>query len=638
MTVVAGQPRFSLGERLRYRFDNTLTRGAFGLIAWLGVACMALIGLIAVVIALFGIRGNDGETLGFVEGFWQSLVRVLDPGTMGGDEGWAWRVAALTVTLGGVLVFAALIGVITTGLDARLKELSLGRGRITEAGHTLILGWSPKVPTILRELAVANENQARSCAVVLAPADKFEMDALVHERTGSTGRMRVVTRTGQPYEHSDLALVNPQYAKAIIVLRHEGDDTDANVVKTVLALLYDFNVDSDISVVAEVADAGAAAALRAATEGRASVVEPGSIVARATAQSCLVPGLNLVLEELLDFAGCEIYFADVPELVGTTFGESLHAFAEATPIGIRRADGRVSVNPPMDTRFEARDQVVAVAEDDDTVRYTGVGTVPTAPRAVSNGAADPGPTRVVMFGFSDFSPPFVQGLDEFVAPGSILTAVVDTTIAPDAVARLSVDLDNLKVVLREVTGTADPVREVLSEGSCEHVVIFCYRRGLSLAEADARALMTFLGARRALEEGGLDANLVAEVLDIRDIELVPAASADEFVVSERLSSLLMAQLAENADLAPVFDDLLDSAGSELYCKPVERYCDPAAAVTFAELVESARSRREVAIGYRLVRDRGDAARHFGVTLNPPRSPRVQMEPGDLVVVLAEDAR
>jgi hypothetical protein len=263
--MVAGRPQFTLSERLRYRFDNTLARGVFGLIAWLAVVCVVLITTAAAVIALVGIRGNDGSRLGFVEGFWQSLVRVLDPGTMGDDVGWPWRLAALIVTIFGVLVVAALIGVVTTGLEARLRELSRGRGRVAESGHTLVLGWSPKVPTILAELATANENQARAGAVVLAPAEKSEMDALVRERVGSTGRMRVVTRSGQPYEHQDLALVNPQLAKAVVVLRHEEDDNDANVVKTVLALLYDFKVGKEVSVVAEVADAGTAEALRAAT-------------------------------------------------------------------------------------------------------------------------------------------------------------------------------------------------------------------------------------------------------------------------------------------------------------------------------------------------------------------------------------
>jgi hypothetical protein len=84
--------------------------------------CLALITATAAVIALVGIRGNDGDRLGFVEGFWQSLVRVLDPATMGSDVGWLWRFAALMVTVGGVLVVAALIGVVTTGLDGRLRE------------------------------------------------------------------------------------------------------------------------------------------------------------------------------------------------------------------------------------------------------------------------------------------------------------------------------------------------------------------------------------------------------------------------------------------------------------------------------------------------------------------------------------
>jgi ion channel POLLUX/CASTOR len=636
--VVAGRPRFSLSERLRYRFDNTLARGAFGLIAWLGVASVALITGSAVVIALVGIRGNEGEKLSFVEGFWQSLVRTLDPGTMGGDVGWPWRLAALTVTIGGVLVVAALIGVVTTGLDSRLRELSRGRGRIAEAGHTLILGWSPKAPTILRELAIANQNQPRSCVVVLAATEKSVMDAEVRERTGPTGRTRVITRSGEPYEHGDITLVNPQLAKAVVVLRHEDDHTDANVVKTVLALLYDVKVGPEVSLVAEVADAGAAAALRAATEGRVAVLEPGSIIARATAQTCLVPGLNLVLEELLDFNGSEIYFADVPALAGITFGDALHGFEESIPIGIRRQDGSVVVHPPMETRFAPGDQVVAVAEDDDTIRFVGARATPSLPVPVDDGVSVPRSRRIVMFGFSDFSAPFVRELDGYVAPGSVLTAVLDRGLVTDAEAKLPTDLENVQVVVREVTGTADPVREILTAEPCDHVVIFCYRSGLGASEADARALMSFLGARQTLEELGADANVVVEVLDVRDVALVPAASADEFVVSERLTSLLMAQLAENADLAPVLNGMLDAAGSELYCKPVERYCDPATPVTFAQIVEAARRRGEIALGYRLIRDRGVAARRFGVTLNPPRSRALQLEPGDLVITLAEDAQ
>ena len=45
-----------------------------------------------------------------------------------------------------------------------------------ESGHTLILGWSPKIVPVLQELVIANESQKRPVVVVLADRDKVEME------------------------------------------------------------------------------------------------------------------------------------------------------------------------------------------------------------------------------------------------------------------------------------------------------------------------------------------------------------------------------------------------------------------------------------------------------------------------------
>src|SRR3712207_7555644 len=42
--------------------------------------------------------------------------------------------------------------------------------------HTLILGWSPKVFTVLSELVLANENRKKPRIVILAEKDKVEME------------------------------------------------------------------------------------------------------------------------------------------------------------------------------------------------------------------------------------------------------------------------------------------------------------------------------------------------------------------------------------------------------------------------------------------------------------------------------
>jgi len=108
-------------------------------------------------------------------------------------------------------------------------------------------------------------------------------------------------------------------------------------------------------------------------------------------------------------------------------------------------------------------------------------------------------------------------------------------------------------------------------------------------------------------------------------------------VSERLTSLLMAQLADTPDLQRVFDQLLDPAGPELNALPVGWYATLGLPTSFGAVVESARHRGEIALGYRLVRYAEDVHRSFGVLMNPPKSFTTQFEASDRLIVLTAGA-
>ena len=58
-------------------------------------------------------------------------------------------------------------------------------------------------------------------------------------------------------------------------------------------------------------------------------------------------------------------------------------------------------------------------------------------------------------------------------------------------------------------------------------------------------------------------------------------------------------------------------------------------MNFCTIVESARRRGEVAIGYRQVAYANDAARAYGVVVNPTKSSPVTFTAHDRVIVLAE---
>jgi len=110
---------------------------------------------------------------------------------------------------------------------------------------------------------------------------------------------------------------------------------------------------------------------------------------------------------------------------------------------------------------------------------------------------------------------------------------------------------------------------------------------------------------------------------------------DDVIVSEKLVALMIAQISENRDLAPVFEDLLGAEGSEIYLKPAAEYVKAGLATDFATVVEASRRRNEVAIGYRHAADAGDVAKGFGVVINPPKSAEVALVEADRVIVLAE---
>jgi hypothetical protein len=126
------------------------------------------------------------------------------------------------------------------------------------------------------------------------------------------------------------------------------------------------------------------------------------------------------------------------------------------------------------------------------------------------------------------------------------------------------------------------------------------------------------------------------MLDLRNRALAEVTRADDFIVSDRLVSLYLSQVAENKSLAAVFADLFDADGSEVYVRPVTDYVVTEKPLTFYTVVEAARRRNEVAIGYRVRALANDSARAYGVVVNPRKSDQVTFAAGDRVIVLAAE--
>jgi voltage-gated potassium channel Kch len=635
---MAGKHQSTIKTRFRYRFDNLMSKGSIALIGWLGILSLMLVITAAIILTVTGFSQDDADSLGFVEASWESLMRTLDPGTMGGDTGWGFRVVMLSVTVGGIFIVSTLIGVLASGISNKLDELRKGHSFVIEKGHTLILGWSEKVFAIISELVIANENQKNPKIVILAPRDKVEMEDEIHSRLKDLKNTRVICRSGSTIDLYDLEIVNPHEAKSIIILAPNDSEPDISVIKTILALTNNpERKPESYHIVAEISDRKNKDVAEMIAGGEVTLIHSEDLISRVIAQTCRQSGLSVVYTELLDFDGAEIYFQEEPGLNGKTFNEILHMYEDSTIIGLRYNDGRIQVNPPMETVFSGGDRVIAISEDDDTIKLSGTANYNIDSNSFAQRSKIPAEKeKTLIIGWNIKGCSIIKELDNYVAKGSSLTIVTDNLDIKDDIESMKQNLVNLQIELRHGHTAERDTLESLNLDSFNHIIILCYTDNIGAEEADSKTLITLLHLRNIAEKTGSRFSIVSEMLDIRNKELAEITKADDFIISNKLVSLMLSQLSENKELKAVFDDLFDAEGSEIYVKPAGDYVQMGKEISFHTVVASAAIRGEIAIGYRQNKYAHNADKAYGVVVNPVKSKSVVFEEIDKVIVIAED--
>ncbi|NOH01253.1 MAG: potassium transporter TrkA [Chloroflexi bacterium] len=625
-------------QRFQYWFDNFMSRGTIALIGGLAVLSLVIIFIAAAVIR-FGSLAMDGENApSFGEAAWLSLMRTLDAGTMGGDTGIGFRVVMLLVTIGGIFIVSTLIGILSNGLEERIENLRKGRSLVLENDHTLILGWTPQIFTVISELVLANESRKSGAViVVLADQDKVEMEDAVKERIPDSKNTRIICRSGSPMDMNDLEIVSPHTARSIVILA-DGADPDTHVVKVVLAITNNPNRRSEpYHIVTQIRDPKNMDVIKLLSDK--DVVQPilsSDLIARVVAQTSRQSGLSIVYTELMNFGGDEIYFKQEPNFSGKTYGEALLAYETSTVLGIRRADGTIAMSPPMDTRIQPGDQIFAIAEDEDKIQPANLPRIPLDENLIheTGRVTKPKPERGLILGWNRSGATIVRELDHYVAKGSQLTIVSQVYDLEGQLKREVGKLTNQKLNIIEGDIRDRDLLEKLQVTEYDHVIVLAYSH-LDVQEADAITLVTLLHLRDIAEKDETPFSIISEMLDLRNRELAEAAKVDDFIVSDHLISLMLAQLSENAELMDVFTDLFDPEGAEIYLKPIGDYVVTEQPVNFYTVVEAAKRRGETAIGYRLMRESHDANNAYGVHTNPKKSEKVTFEPEDRLIVISE---
>ena len=622
----------SLSARLRYEFDKTMAKGPIALIGWLALISLIIIAVAGAFLAVTHVAPEGSQPLSFVEATWESLMRTLDSGTMGGDAGWGFRIVMLLVTLAGIFIVSALIGVLSAGIESKLDELRKGRSLVLEKDHTIIFNWSPSIFDIISELTIANASRKKPRIVIMANKDKVEMEDEIAAKLPSTGNTRIICRSGDTNDLQDIRITNPQTSRSVIILSPTDDNPDSQVIKTIVALVNDPQRRAEsYQIAAEIRDARNREVAQIVGGKETQLILADDLISRIVVHSSRQSGLSSVYTELLDFDGSEIYTMEVPGLLGMTFANAILAFEACTLIGVCDGAGVVHINPDMKRVFVAGDKAIIIAEDDKAIIQTPKSTT-VEPKAIRRPAVvESHAERTLVLGWNRRGPMIAYELSRYVVPGSVLTIAADTEGLSQDVENLKIEGDNLRVEMKVTDTTHRASLEALDIPAYNNVLVLGYSDDKPAQIADTQTLVTLLHLRQIADRANKHISVVSEMIDVRNRELAEVTRTDDFVVSNKLVSLMLAQASENEYIAAIFNTLLDADGSELYMRPIADYVEIGRPLTFHTVAVAAMLRGEIAIGFSKKEDGRDR-----IVVSPQRSEALSYNVGDRVIVLAED--
>lgn len=518
-----------------------------------------------------------------------------------------------------------------------MDDLKKGRSTVVESEHTLILGWTDKAAGLCRELADANSSDGGGVIVVLDPLDKEELEEVFENQVDSEdmtiegATTKVVFRSGSPLRATDLARVSATKARSIVILSDYGSEpdlADADILRILLTLQTLDGGKLNGHVVCEVRDIDNEPLVGLVGGDICETVVSHDIVGRLMLMAARQPGIARVYNSILGFDGDEFYTDSWDEIVGKTWEEVILMFPMAIPIGFAREDGSVELNPRKDHKMNPGEELIVIAEDDDTyepedITECEVSLIPEPIPVVGD------PEKILFCGWRRDVRDMMLLLDTMVAPGSELHMFNEKDNGPgERTAILLEDgfnvneLCNMKLVhwqgnsavkrhLQPVPLDEYSVAMILADQSRENDMMHSDSHSLSSLllirdlqekkKLDKKLHFIAMGGHKGDETETPDCAVVCEILDARTQETISrnekVSLSSDFVQSNQMISQIMAMVSEDRNVTTILGQMLGAAGATIKVTGSEFLCTNDEELSYWQLQKRCIAMDKTLLGY-----------------------------------------
>ena len=608
----------TLKEKLLYWFDGKMSQGSLGLIKLLGIVTVVTALIIALVMQALNVNILGYETFG--ARLWMSFSSIVNsflPYYSDGDIKYRSLVAFNAVY--GIFVTSLLIGIISTGIEAKVTSLKKGNVAVMEEGHIVVLGFTPGEYSLIQEL-VYGADKRPCCIVVAGDIDREEMEDCIRDNVKCPKNVRILCRSVNVFDPAALERCSISTARTVLISPADNDRT-IRALLSVVRILH--NVPERKAFVVAVLSKNDYRIPPSMLETyNVLLLHTNETIAKIMAHSCTQPGLPKTMMEMFHFEGSEMHIVSLPGAEGLTFEELLYQVEDAWPLGICK--GRdVHINPEPSMRLEAGDRLLVFCEESDSAKFVAGAKLPP-PEAVPAyaGARDSG--KVVIIGANAFLSTILLELPENVPAATLAGA--DEAFREEARKAVAARETPLSLTFFE-KDISDPAALEELVKTADHVVILS-ANGADDDEADLRNIFMIMTLRDIRARFGLRFNITAEMRRENNENLLVPENDTEFVVSANMSSLFLAQLSESPELLSAFDELLTNEGNEVYLKSAaELHC--VGERTALELRRRLSPQRYVMLGYM---DAKTLECFFTLSLDDT----VTLKPDDKLIVIGEN--
>jgi len=315
-----------------------------------------------------------------------------------------------------------------------------------------------------------------------------------------------------------------------------------------------------------------------------------------------------VLEHLIGFEGSEFYISLCPELTGRSFAEIAFMFADAVPLGVYFANGEHIFNPASDYLFKVGDQIIVLAEDNDTFKPAPEPLLKYKPGSFGKAShIEDRPLRILICGWRRDFGDLLAELDSMSVKGTSVTLISPTPLE-DREEKLGENGRTAHLNLRNITITHhqgdQTIRRILEnlpiESYDEVVVVSEEEYEADATRCDVRTCTTMLqiqDIRRTRSAVNPKFSLTVEVLDPRSRELIERTNLAEYVMSNTIIASAMAMVSEQPKVACLLREILSSTGTEIYLYEAVQYIEAGETLSFFEISARCRDSNEILLGY-----------------------------------------